>query len=1069
MKHRLASQHYWQSTQGLRKALLILCFSGAPFFPVVEHINATVYVTTTVDQQKKEVKGTIYDETNAPVAGATVVVKSSTRGCITDIDGKFSISVNVGDELLVSFLGYQTENVKITTNNDYTVHLKPKVDELDEVTVVAFAKQKKESVISSVTTVKPSELKVPSSNLTTALAGRMSGVIAYQTSGEPGKDDASFFIRGVTTFGYAASPLILIDNVELTTADLARLNVDDIASFSIMKDATATALYGARGANGVILVTTKEGKEGKATVNIRIENSVSTPVRTIETADPITYMQLHNEAVKTRNPLGVLPYSQSKIDNTIRNLNSYAFPAVDWYDEMFKKYTMNQRVTANISGGGNVARYYIAASFFNDNGVLNVDKQNNFNSNISLKKYSVRSNININLTKTTEAIIRVNGSFDDYRGPIDGGDALYNKVMKTSPVLFPKSFPNVGEYTNNTHLMFGNYGDGTYINPYADMVKGYKDYSRTSIVAQGELKQSLDFITKGLNVRGLISTTRYVYSDVSRYYNPYYYAMGAYDQSKNTYSLTLLNPNGGTEYLNYNEGAKDVTTTNYMEAAMSYNRDFDEHGISGMLVFTRRTQQNSNAGDLQKSLPYKNQGLSGRFTYSYDKRYFAEFNFGYNGSERFAENERYGFFPSFGVGYLMSNEKFWKPLEKTINKLKWKFTYGLVGNDAIGDSNDRFFYLSNVNMNDENKGQDFGTNWGNHINGITVTRYANEVITWEKAKKMNIGIELGLFNKLEIQADVFYEKRNSILMTRSYIPSTMGLTADVRANVGAASGKGIDMSVDYSHSINKDLWVTGRANFTYATSKYEKIEEPDYLGAGTPWRSQVGQKLSQQWGFIAERLFIDEADIANSPEQNFGGKLMAGDIKYKDVDKDGKITEADKVPIGYPTTPEITYGFGLSAGYKGWDLSAFFQGNARSSFWIDPNRISPFIDTDDDNNTHSQNALLKVIADNHWSEANRNIYTFWPRLANESVPNNTQSSTWWMQDGSFMRLKSLELGYTLPERWTRKARISNVRIYLNGTNLLTFSKFKLWDPEMGGNGLGYPIQRVYNIGLSVNF
>lgn len=601
------------------------------------------------------------------------------------------------------------------------------------------------------------------------------------------------------------------------------------------------------------------------------------------------------------------------------------------------------------------------------------------------------------------------------------------------------------------------------------MVKGYKDYNRTSIVAQGELKQNLDFITKGLSIRGLISTTRYVYSDVSRYYNPYYYAMGTYDQSKDTYSLTLLNPNGGTEYLNYNEGAKDVSTTNYMEIAMNYNRDFDEHGISGMLVFTRRTQQNSNAGDLQKSLPYKNQGLSGRFTYSYDKRYFAEFNFGYNGSERFAQNERYGFFPSFGIGYLMSNEKFWKPLENTISKLKWKFTYGLVGNDAIGDSNDRFFYLSNVNMNDDGKGQDFGTNWGNHINGITVTRYANELITWEKAKKMNIGIELGLFNKLEIQADVFYEKRNSILMTRSFIPSTMGLTADVRANVGAASGKGIDMSVDYSHSINKDLWVTGRANFTYATSKYEKIEEPDYLGAGTPWRSQVGQKLSQRWGFIAERLFIDEADIANSPEQNFGGKLMAGDIKYKDIDKDGEITEADKVPIGYPTTPEITYGFGLSAGYKGWDLSAFFQGNARTSFWIDPNRISPFIDTDDDGGTHSQNALLKVIADSHWSEVNRDIYAFWPRLANESIVNNTQSSTWWMQDGSFMRLKSLELGYTLPEKWTRKAHISNVRIYLNGTNLLTFSKFKLWDPEMGGNGLGYPIQRVYNIGLSVNF
>ena len=735
---------------------------------------------------------------------------------------------------------------------------------------------------------------------------------------------------------------------------------------------------------------------------------------------------------------------------------------------MFKDYAMNQRVTANISGGGTIARYYIAASYYKDNGVLNVDKQNNFNSNIDLRKYTIRSNINIDLTKTTEAIIRVNGAFDDYRGPIDGGDALYSKVMKTSPVLFPKSYPNVGEYANNTHIMFGNYGDGNYINPYADMVKGYKDYHRTSIVVQGELKQNLDFVTKGLEVRGLISTTRYVYSDVSRYYNPYYYALGAYDRVNDTYTLALLNPTGGTEYLNYNEGLKDITTTNYMELAANYNREFGGHGVSGMLVFTRRTQQNSNAGDLQKSLPYKNQGLSGRFTYSFDKRYFAEFNFGYNGSERFAENERYGFFPSFGVGYLISSEKFWKPLEKTVNKLKLKFTYGLVGNDQIGDANDRFYYLSNVNMDDSAKGQTFGTNWGNTINGITVNRYANEFITWEKAEKTNVGLELGLFNKLEIQADLFYEKRNSILMTRSYIPSTMGLTADVRANVGAASGKGIDLSVDYQHSINKDTWITGRANFTYATSKYERIEEPDYVGAGTPWRSQVGQNLSQRWGFIAERLFVDEADIANSPTQNFGNVVMAGDIKYKDIDGNGQITDADMVPIGYPTTPEITYGFGLSAGYKNWDLSVFFQGNARTTFWIDPSSISPFIDTDSESSL-SQNALLQAIADDHWSESNRNIYAFWPRLSNELNENNTQISTWWMQDGSFMRLKSLEIGYSLPKSWVKKMRLGTVRLYLSGTNLLTFSKFKLWDPEMGGNGLGYPIQRVYNVGLNVNF
>ena len=1052
-----------------RKTLPAILLSGMICSIPFSETRAERLKMDITQQETVKITGTVFDDLGETVPGAAILIQGSTQGVTTDLNGKFSIEVKPGSSLIISYLGMEDQIITIGKERNLVIKLKPQANELEEVTVVAFAKQKKESVISSVSTIKPSGLKVPSSNLTTAFAGRMSGVIAYQSSGEPGNDDASFFIRGVTTFGYAASPLILIDNVEMTSADLSRLNVDDIESFSIMKDATATALYGARGANGVILVTTKEGKEGKASVNVRIENSISTPARTIDLADPITYMNLHNEAVRTRNPLGVLPYSQSKINNTAKNLNPYIYPATDWYNEMFKNYTMNQRVTASINGGGKVARYYIAASFFNDNGVLNVDKQNNFNSNISLKKYSVRSNINIDLTKTTEAIIRVNGSFDDYRGPIDGGDALYNKVMRTNPVLFPKVYPNVGEYANNTHLKFGNYGNGTYVNPYADLVKGYKDYHRSSIVAQGELKQNLDFITKGLNIRGLISTTRYVYSDVSRYYNPYYYTVGSYNLKEGSYTLRQLNPNDGTEYLNYNEGAKDVTTTNYIEIAANYNRDFDVHGVSGMLVFTRRTQQNSNAGDLQKSLPYKNQGLSGRFTYAFDKRYFAEFNFGYNGSERFAANERYGFFPSFGLGYLVSNEKFWKPLENTINKLKLKFTYGLVGNDAIGDSNDRFFYLSNVNMNDDGKGQDFGTNWGNSVNGITVTRYANELISWERAKKMNIGFELSLFNKLDIQADFFTEKRNSVLMTRSYIPSTMGLTADVRANVGAASGKGIDFSVDYSHSINKDVWITGRANFTYATSKYDKIEEPDYIGAKTPWRSKKGQKLSQEWGYIAERLFVDEADIANSPKQNFGGKVMAGDIKYKDINNDGQITEVDKVPIGFPKTPEITYGFGISSGYKNWDYSVFFQGNARSSFWIDPKSIAPFIDTDDNGDISSQNALLQVIANDHWAEENRDIYAFWPRLSNASVDNNNQTSTWWMQDGSFMRLKSLEVGYTLPKNLTKKAHLGNVRIYLSGTNLLTFSKFKLWDPEMGGNGLGYPIQRVYNIGLNVNF
>lgn len=1050
--------------------LFIFCFLTVSLFVKGEVVNNDIgrIDLESVEQQKKTVQGIIYDEMNAPVAGATITVKNSTRGCITDVDGRYSIVVNVGDELLVNFLGYQTAVIKVTADkSEYNVELKQKIDELEEVTVVAFAKQKKESVISSVTTVKPSELKAPTSNLTTALAGRMSGLIAYQTSGEPGKDNAQFFIRGVTTFGYKTDPLILIDNVELTSEDLARLNVDDIASFSIMKDATATALYGARGANGVILVTTKEGKEGKATVSFRIENSLSTPVDMVELADPITYMNLHNEAVRTRNPLGVLPYSESKIANTMKGTNPYVYPAVNWYDELFNDYTMNQRVNMSVSGGGTVARYYIAAAFNNDNGVLKVNGKNNFNNNIRLKKYSVRSNININLTKTTEAVVRFQGNFDSYSGPLDGGDGLFSKVMKASPVLFPKYYPAPNAYSS--HIYFGNYTGGNYINPYADMVKGYKNYDRTLVLAQFELKQNLDFITKGLNLRGLMSTTRYVYSEISRAYGPYYYMVSSYNQAEDTYQLTALNPNEGYENLEAGTPYKDIQNTTYIELAANYNRDFGAHGVSGMLVYTMRNQQNTNYDNLQLSLPHRNLGLSGRFTYSYDKRYFAEFNFGYNGSERFSKNERFGFFPSIGVGYLISNEKFWKPLENVISKLKFKVTYGLVGNDAIGSDNDRFYYLSNVNMNNGDRAQDFGTNFGNHLNGIQITRYGNDLITWETAKKLNVGVELNLFDKLEIQADIFHEKRSNILMDRSYIPSTMGLAAAIKANVGEASGKGIDISMDYSHSINKDLWLQGRANFTYATSRYEKVEEPDYELAGTPWRTLKGQNLSQRFGYIAERLFIDEEDVKNSPTQEFGGVVMAGDIKYKDINNDGKITDEDQVPIGYPMTPKITYGFGLSAGYKNFDFSIFFQGNALNSFWLDPVAISPFIDTDSDNSTIARNALLNVIAENHWSEENRNIYAFWPRLGDEISANNTQCSTWWMQNGSFMRLKSLEIGYSLPQNMVHKWGLNMIRIYLNGSNLLTFSKFKLWDPEMGSNGLGYPIQRVFNIGLNVNF
>jgi TonB-linked SusC/RagA family outer membrane protein len=1033
--------------------------------------------------QTRAVKGKVIDESGEPIIGANVVEKGRTaNGTTTDVDGNFTLTVPEKATIVVTYIGYKPIEVSDLAGlggKPLIIKLLEDAQALEEVTVVAFATQKKESVIASVTTVKPSDLKVPSSNLTTAMAGRISGIISYQRSGEPGQDNADFFVRGITTFGNGkADPLILIDGVELSADDLARLNTDDIASFSVMKDANATALYGARGANGVILVTTKEGSEGKAKLSFRFEESFSSPTQSIDLADPVTYMTMGNEAVLTRNPLGGRPYSLEKIANTGTG-NPYVYPATDWKDFMLKQVTSNQRANLSISGGGKIARYYVAGNFSHDSGILKSNAGNNFDNNINLNKYVLRSNININVTNTTELIVRLHGSFDDYTGPLEGGSGVYNSIMRANPVLFPPYYAPDEEHLYTRHILFGNSATGAnstnfYVNPYADMVKGYKDYSKTLMLAQLELKQNLDFILKGLSVRGLFNTTRYSYFDVSRWYDPFYYTIGQYDKYTDVYMLSPLNARTGSEYINhFGVGQKDVTTTVYYEAAAQYANTFNEdHSVSALLVLLGRNElrgniYNSSTGqnELQLSFPYRNIGLSGRVTYGYQSKYFVEANFGYNGSERFSQSEAFGFFPSAGLGYMVSNEDFWAPVKPTVNKLKLKATYGLVGNDAIGNANDRFFYLSKVNMDDSGRGMSFGTDHSYSATGISIGRYADENITWETSYKQNYGFELGLLDKLELQFDYFRENRKNILQTRESIPTTMGLQVTPMSNIGEAFSSGVDISLDYSQFFNPQTWLTVHGNYTYASSKYLLYEEPLYINQ--PWRQHVGQPLQQQYGLIAERLFIDDEDVRSSPAQQYG-RYMAGDIKYKDINQDGRIDQQDILPIGYPTTPEIIYGAGFSFGHKNFDFSAFFQGSAYSSLFLDVNNISPFLDTDGNSNIYSQNQLLKAIADDYWSENNRNPQAFWPRLTDTQVANNTQRSTWFMRNGSFLRIKEVEIGYTLPQKLTERYHVGMLRIYFSGTNLYNFSKFKLWDVEQGGYGLNYPVQRVLNIGLNVS-
>lgn len=1020
--------------------------------------------------QTKTVKGVIYEEeTGEPMPGATVSVEGSTRGVMTDLDGSFELTgVKPTDKLKFECLGKETQVLQVGTMTNFVVKLKNAANELDEVTVVAFGKQRKESVIGSISTVDVKTLKVPSSNLTTALAGNVAGVIAYQRTGEPGQDNADFFVRGITTFGANTSPLILIDNIELTSTDLARLQPDDIESFSIMKDATATALYGARGANGVIFVTTKRGQEGPAKIFARVETSISAPTDVVELADPVTYMKSYNEAISTRDPLGELMYTYDKIEQTGKpDANRLIYPANDWYDMLFKDFATSYRANVSARGGGKVATYYVSGAYTEDTGVLKVDKRNSFNNNIDDKNYTLRSNVDINVTPTTKLAVRLTGNFRDYQGPLNGGSDVYRQVMHSDPVLFPAYYPVDDEHVGIQHIMFGNYEDGSYINPYANLVKGYKNYQRSQMIAAVQLEQDLKFITKGLSFMTLFNLTRLSEFTVNRQFNPYWYRLDRYDSYTGEYHVNRINENG-TDYLTYSESGKTVKNTMYSETRLNYNRSFGKHDVTGLLVFTASESLTANAGSLQLSLPSRNAGLSGRFTYGYDKRYFVEYNFGYNGSERFHKSHRWGFFPSAGLAWMMSNEKWFKPLTKVVSNLKLRYSYGLVGNDNIGSSSNRFYYLSEMSMNNSGLGASFGETRNVSYNGIGVVRYANEAITWEKSYKSNYALELGLFKKLDIIAEYFTEHRTDIFMQRADIPNTMGLQAAVYGNIGQARSKGIDIQADYKQAWASGLWASARANFTYSTGKYDVYEEPTYPES---YRQHAGRSIRQTWGYIAERLFIDDEDAANSPSQAaFGSQYGGGDIKYTDVNGDGVITNADMVPIGYPTSPEIIYGFGVSLGHKGFDVSVFFQGLGRESFWIDATSAystkynkygtAPFV---------NNGQLLKAYSDSHWSEDNRDIYALYPRYSAYENHNNTQVSTWWMRDGSFVRLKQMEFGYTLPQKLTNKIHIDNLRVYFQGNNLLCWSKFKLWDPELAGEGFNYPIQRTFNIGVNVTF
>ena len=999
----------------------------------------------------RSISGVVTDAaTGDPLIGATVQVKGTTVGTSTDLNGAFAINLPTDRRTLIfSYVGYQSQELSINRGEtSLHVALQGDANALDEVVVVGYGQQKKGMLVSSVQSIAPSDLRLPSSSLSTGFAGRLAGVIAVQRNGQPGADQADFWIRGISTFGSATDPLIILDGVAIAANELNGLDPEIIESFSVLKDATATALYGSRGANGVMIVTTKSGKNlDKPIVNFRFETALSTPTSRPETVDAVTYMQMYNESVLTRGT-GQIPYTQAKIDGTRAHRNQYIYPDVDWYEEMFKNLAVNENFNFNIRGGSSRVDYFMSATVRHEEGMLkNLSRDYfSYNNNYSVWRYAFQNNVNVNLTRTTKVSLKINTQLRDTHGPVKASEDIFGMIMNGNPADMPITFPD--DPTVN-HIRWG--GKAMVKNPVAEMVTGYKDEFQSVLNANLSLDQNFDFITEGLSASALISFKNYSYTQTSRSagYNSYEIAgTGTGEDGSETYDLEIRGNEQSTT-LSTSSGSEGDRKI-YIQGMINYNRDFGPHNVSAMLVYNQEETAISNPGTLFASLPKRKQGLAGRLTYGYDNRYLVEANFGYNGSENFARGRRFGFFPSVAVGYVVSQEKYWERLKKVVSYFKLRGSYGLVGND--GD-NTRFMYMSDLSLS----GADYTTGYDGEytLSGPVYNRFENTNITWETGRKLNVGVDLQFWNRLNLVADMFQEIRSGIFLERGTIPAFLGTSSTkVYGNLGEVKNRGVDLSMDYTQRIGKDFFLSVKGTFTFARNTVLEQDEPDFLQY--PNLSRVGHSVNSFLLYEAQRLFIDDNEVKYSPEQLLGGTIMAGDIKYVNQpdangEYDNVINSNDRIYAGYPEVPEIVYGFGFSAQWKGFDFSLFFQGAAHTSLVM--SGFHPF----GINNNVKRN-VMQFVADDYWNESNPDIHAAYPRLSVEEYGNNTTASTYWLRDASFLKLKNAEIGYTYKK----------MRFYISGSNLLTFSRFKLWDPEQGGgSGLKYPTQRVFNIGFQM--
>ncbi len=1010
-----------------------------------------------VSQKKRLLQGLVKDEQGNPIIGASIQLKNTGTGVITDLDGLFQIQVTDKNSVIViSYIGYVTQEISVGDRSSITVQLKEDTKSLEEVVVTAFgATQKKETMVGSIQQVRPAELKVPSSSLSTSFAGRMAGVIAIQRSGQPGADGADFWIRGKSTFGDATGVLIVLDGVEISSSDLNALDPEVIESFSILKDATATAMYGTRGANGVMIVTTKSGQDLlKPIINFRLETSMSQLTSVPEMVGGVDYMKLYNEALTTRGITTGL-YDDTKIRATEQGLNPLVYPNVDWYNEMFNKNAFAQRFNFNIRGGKKAVTYFMSASVKHDAGNLKSLSKDYFsyNNNINVMRYDFVNNLSIKATNTTKISLGLNVSLRDWKGPSAGVDGIFSMSREASPVDFPIVYPARNDkeiYTLWGGMSGGIYNNG-YRNPVAEYVVGYKKQFASTVNANIRLDQDLKMVTKGLKLHVLASFKNWSKTETTRKAGYNQFEIDQYNEATGEYTLSRVGNEQKTA-LN-TEGAATGDRRIFIQAYLDYKRKFGVHDVNAMLLYNQDQLDNNKPDNLLSSLPRRKQGIAARLSYAYDDRYLAEVNFGYNGSENFAKNNRFGFFPSIALGYNISQEKFWGPISNVISHFKLRGSYGLVGNDGI---NERYAYLEDIVLSSDKWKYTTGVNQNVNLQGPVWNRYYNPNLTWEVGKKLNVGFDMQLFHQVNLNFDVFKEIRSKIYMQKvNTLPDFIGTgETKIYENSGKMKNVGFDIALDYNKQITKDFFLSFKGTLTYAHNTILERDEPPFQLY--PNLSSVGYSRGQHLVYVADGLFRDQADVDSHAEQTLGYIPQPGDIKYVDQPDangncDGIINTNDRVYMGYPEDPEIVYGFGPSMKYKNWDFSFFFQGAARTSILM--SGFHPF-------GKNATRGVMKFIADDYWSESNPNPNAAYPRLTRDTNANNTVNSSYWLRNGAFLKLKNAEIGYTF----------KMFRAYLNGSNLLTFSPFKHWDPEMGGgSGMKYPTQRVFNIGIQFTF